>query len=156
MAQIPPSTTKKVMIMKTLVNKANPAIRITATEIEENEYQYTVNVGKLQPLIFLRPEWALVEEEPPQLQELEQAAGDYIVQLNEEDLEGGFNAAFNAFKAGAEWMKEQDELTWQDVKAIVNIADMLIVSNEPSKFPTEQRFYEEVLNVFNEQKNKEI
>ena len=40
-------------------------------------------------------------------QTLEQAAGDYIVQLNREDLEGGFNAAFNAFKAGAEWRLEQ-------------------------------------------------
>ena len=49
--------------MKTLINKANPQIRITAPEIEENEYQYTVNVGKLQPLIFLLPEWTLVEEE---------------------------------------------------------------------------------------------
>ena len=54
--------------MKILINKANPAIRITAPEIEENEYQYTVNVGKLQPLIFLLPEWTLVEEEPVDLE----------------------------------------------------------------------------------------
>ena len=64
--------------------------------------------------------------------------------------------ARNAFKAGAEWQKEQNELTWQDVKEIVNIADMLIVSNEPSKFPSEQRFYEGVLNEFNNLKNKDL
>lgn len=49
-----------------------------------------------------------------------------------------------------------NELTWQDVKQIVNIANMLIVSNEPSKFPTEKRFYEEVLKEYNNLKNKEI
>ena len=47
-----------------------------------------------------------------------------------------------------ESLEEQNELTWQDVKQIMSIADMLIVSNEPSKFPTEQRFYEEVLKEF--------
>ena len=66
-----------------------------------------------------------------------------------------FNGCVEGFKAGAEWMKKQDELTWQDVKQIVNIADMLIVSNEPSKFPNGRRFYEEVAYEYNRLKRIE-
>lgn len=118
--------------------------------------------------------------------ELEQAAGDYIVQLNEEDLEGGFNAAFNAFKAGAEWQKKQDEeelkseeklnhplylegfdtgrevqkvfneLTWQDIKRIVNIADKMLDRElvKGANPITERLYYEQVLEKYKEQKNK--
>ena len=53
-----------------------------------------------------------------------------------------------------------NELTWQDVKQIVNIADMLLVDdihiNGRGKFPEEQRYYEEVLKEYNNLKNKEI
>ena len=51
-----------------------------------------------------------------------------------------------------------NELTWEDVKQIVNIADMLLVDdihiNGRGNFPDEQRFYEKVLKEFNEQKEK--
>lgn len=49
----------------------------------------------------------------------------------------------------------KSKLTWQDVKQIVNIADMLIIGNEPSKFPSEKRFYEEVADEYNRLKRIE-
>ena len=64
-----------------------------------------------------------------------------------------------AFIKGAEWQKKQDELTWQDVKQIV-IADLLLVDDihitGRGQFPDEQRYYEEVLKIYKEQKNKEL
>lgn len=59
------------------------------------------------------------------------------------------------FKDGALWQNNQNELTWEDVKQIMSIADMLIVSNEPSKSPSEQRFYEEVADEYNRLKRIE-
>lgn len=100
--------------MKTLVNKHNPQIRITAPEIEENQYQYTVNVGKLQPLIFLLPEWTLIEEESEE--DLEKAAEEYADKHGFRVPYDGSNnfyddvdvkASLDGFKAGAKWMAEQ-------------------------------------------------
>lgn len=59
--------------MKVLVNKANPAIRITAPEIIEEEEYYTWDGEKA----FLKENWILVEEEP---KDLEKAAEDYVMQ----------------------------------------------------------------------------
>lgn len=46
--------------MKTLVNKNNPALRITAPEIIEEEEYYTLDGEN----VFLKDNWTLVEEEP--------------------------------------------------------------------------------------------
>lgn len=124
--------------MKTLVNKNNPAIRIIAPEeaVKERPSCWAIwpeGYKGCRSLLLDKDEWTLVEEEPKHTEvwvegrtifeqdakkpevELEQAAGDYIVQLNGEDLEGGFNAAFNAFKAGAEWQKQRDK-EWVEAK----------------------------------------
>ena len=59
----------------------------------------------------------------------------------------------DAFKAGAEWQKKQDELTWENIRQIVKIADMLLVDGDNSKkFPEEQRYYEEILKLYKEEK----
>lgn len=51
------------------------------------------------------------------------------------------------------------KLTWQDVKTIVNIADMLLIDdihiNGRGNFPEEQRFYEEVADEYNRLKRIE-
>ena len=85
---------------------------------------------------------------------LEQAATKWSM-----DNQEGFcthSMKIAAFKAGAKWQKKQDELTWEDISKIIQIADMLFITNEDSVFPTRQSFCEEVLKKFNEQKNKEI
>lgn len=54
--------------MKTLVNKNNPQIRITAPEIEEitslGYTNYEIAREGMFPLLFNPKEWTLVEEEP--------------------------------------------------------------------------------------------
>ena len=45
--------------MKTLVNKNNPGLRITAPEIIEEEEYYTLDGEN----VFLKENWTLVEEE---------------------------------------------------------------------------------------------
>lgn len=44
----------------------------------------------------------------------------------------------------------KEELTWQDIKRIVNIADYYIKFVEPTT--TEQEYYEQVLKAFEEGK----
>lgn len=53
--------------MKTLVNKNNQAIRITAPEIEEylNNYFISCNDTAGRSLILQKSDWTLVEEEQP-------------------------------------------------------------------------------------------
>lgn len=48
--------------MKTLINKANPQIRITAPEIKEwsNKYYYIKDIK----WVIMQENWALIEEEP--------------------------------------------------------------------------------------------
>lgn len=49
----------------------------------------------------------------------------------------------------------KSKLTWQDVKQIVNIAENLEYTyGLDNRWETEQKFYEEVLKEFNEQKEK--
>lgn len=53
---------------------------------------------------------------------------------------------------------EKNELTWQDVKAIIAIEGDIYTegSNDPSKvvetYDTEEKFYSEILRRFNEMK----
>ena len=100
--------------------------------------------------------------------ELEQAAVEYQLKTRgRPNVIGGDDVlseeeymVFNSnrdFKAGAEWQKKQDELTWQGVKAIVSIAENLEYTHGlDNRWKTEQKFYEEVLKEFNNLKNKEI
>ena len=53
----------------------------------------------------------------------------------------------------------QEELTWEDVKAIVNIADQLLDNAEMRMAVanhSEKEYYEEVLRRFNEAKKNGI
>lgn len=49
-----------------------------------------------------------------------------------------------------------EELTWEDVKAIVNIADSMLTHTawDEIDYPDEKKYYEEVLRRFNELKEK--
>ncbi len=202
--------------MKTLINKNNPHLRITAPEIKVNIDTQTFYIGEE---MFDMEDWTLVVEEPKkqtskylkepdydnydkqvvkkmseelakiitdqivepldlekaadkmeskhtevwvegrtifeqdakkQEVDLEQAAIDYAFQRVDGDI-SRFDLQ-KAFKAGAEWQKKQDELTWEDIRRIVHIADMLLVDDKPlSNFPTEPKYYEEVLRLYNEQ-----
>lgn len=54
----------------------------------------------------------------------------------------------NAFKKGAEWQKERDELTWKDLQKLDIIANELWQDGKYDKNDA-QEFYTEVLNEFN-------
>ena len=99
--------------MKTLVNKNNPAFRIIAPEIIEEEEYYTLD-GEI---VYLKEYWTLVEEEPV---DLEKAAEELI----EERAKLNPNTPWDiddmrwAITAGAKWMAEQGvsyetELIWE-------------------------------------------
>lgn len=109
--------------MKTLVNKNNPGLRITAPEIIEEEEYYTLDGEN----VFLKDNWTLVEEEPAEgikgnLEEipsnvgLEKAAEEYADKHGFRVPYDGSNnfyddvdvkASLEGFKAGAKWMTEQ-------------------------------------------------
>ena len=105
--------------MKTLVNKHNPAIRITAPEIGKVqdsplfESYYTIKEGDGVEVCLSEPYWTLVEEEP---MDLEKAAEDYADKHGFRVPYDGSNnfyddvdvkASLDGFKAGAKWMEEQ-------------------------------------------------
>ena len=123
-------------------------------------------------------------EEIPSNVDLDKAAEEYALSLSKSSM-GGKEYCKQDFKAGAEWQKKQDEdgkallyvndhaykkgfkdgkieamlnneLIWQDVKQIVNIADKEIegLYRHFDKFPTEQSYYKEILKKYKEQKNK--
>lgn len=48
----------------------------------------------------------------------------------------------------------KEKLTWEDVKAIVTIADSMLTHTawDAIDWPDEQKYYEEVLRRFNEQR----
>ena len=50
----------------------------------------------------------------------------------------------------------REKLTWEDVKAIVTIADSMLTHTawDAIDWPDEQKYYEEVLRRFNEQRKK--
>lgn len=50
----------------------------------------------------------------------------------------------------------KEKLTWEDVKAIVTIADSMLTHTawDAIDWPDEQKYYEEVLRRFNEQRKK--
>lgn len=52
------------------------------------------------------------------------------------------------------YLKEKP--TWQDMKAIVNIADSMLTHTawDEIDYPDEQKYYEEVLDRFNKQRNE--
>ena len=62
------------------------------------------------------------------------------------------------FIEGYEQAEKDLELTWQDIKRIVNIADDMIdldVRDElPERCKTEQGYYEEILKRYKEKKEK--
>ncbi len=83
---------------------------------------------------------------------LEQAAEDKS--LEEEARSWGGSCAVDAFKGGVEWQKKQDELTWEDIKRIIQIADSMLTGTawDAVDYPVEQKYYEEVLKQYKEEK----
>ena len=56
-------------------------------------------------------------------------------------------------------MIPKPELTWEDMKAIVNIADSMLTNTawDEIDYPDERKYYDEVLRRFNEYKDgKEV
>ena len=97
--------------MKTLINKNNPQIIISAPEIERRKamfYQDEHYCLIIKGLPWLdADDWTLVEEDSQLPANLDEAAKDA-----QEDLYSGFYsghiAAYQeAFKRGAKWMAEQ-------------------------------------------------
>lgn len=138
--------------MKTLINKNNPAIRITAPEIEFAhtkliDYWRAREVG-----CYAASAWELKEEETIVETinvDLEKATEEYIEKRaslapNEswdiEDMRA-------AVRFGAEWQKKQDELTWEDIRNIYILIDRIDRKKYP---PITVGFYEEILRQFNE------
>lgn len=84
--------------------------------------------------------------------ELEQAAIDCF------GKSGSMCSARIGFVEGAEWQKKQDELTWEDIKRIVKIADLMLTGTawdaiwDAMEYPNEQKYYEEVLRRYKEEK----
>ena len=52
--------------------------------------------------------------------------------------------------------QEQDELTWKDIKQIIQIADGMLTNTawDAIDYPDEQKYYEQVLKQYKKQKNK--
>lgn len=65
----------------------------------------------------------------------------------------------NIFLQGYQLAEKDHELTWEDIKRIVNIADDMIDLDVRDELPecckTEQGYYEEILKKYNERKNHE-
>lgn len=138
--------------MKTLVYKNNPQLRITAPEIIEEEEYYTLD-GET---VFLKEYWTLVEEEPVDLEQAaKKIAYDVCKDLPKgEEKDGIVYYSILAAKAGAEWQKKQDELTWEDIKRIIQIADSMLTGTawDAVDYPDEQKYYEQVLEKYKEEK----
>lgn len=66
----------------------------------------------------------------------------------------GVNSAYGiGFLEGAEWARRQmKDLTWQDIKRIVKIADDLLENNPRPR--SEEEYYTRVLEEFNLQNTK--
>lgn len=100
--------------MKTLINKTNPRIRISAPEIKVNIDTQTFYIGAE---MFDMEDWALVTtgelsieglpwpDEEPEM-DLEKAAEEYALSLSKSSM-GGKEYCKQDFKAGAEWDREQ-------------------------------------------------
>ena len=93
--------------MKTLINKANPQIRIIAPEIESSYGKFYTLPDKDFHHLFKMETWTLVEEEPEV--ELEQAAEEYALSLSIGQMTGK-EYCKQDFKAGAEWQKQKPVL----------------------------------------------
>ena len=63
---------------------------------------------------------------------------------------------YTCFVDGYRQAEKNLALTWEDVKAIVTIADSMLTHTawDAIDWPDEQKYYEEVLRRFNEQKKK--
>lgn len=111
------------------------------------------------------------EQEQPS-SNLDEAAEDFVWEVMENDENGiselsrklrpsskindFYDALEEFFKAGAEWQKKQDELTWEDLQKLDIIANELWQDGKYDKNDA-QEFYTEVLKRFKEykeQKNK--
>lgn len=59
------------------------------------------------------------------------------------------------YSEGYEQAEQDLALTWEDIKAIVTIADSMITHTawDAIDWPDEQKYYEEVLRRFNEQRH---
>ena len=71
----------------------------------------------------------------------EQAAIDYF------GKSGSMCSARIGFVEGAEWQKERDRLTWEDIRNIYILIDRIDRKKYP---PITVGFYEEILRQFNE------
>ena len=63
----------------------------------------------------------------------------------------------NAFIGGANWREKDLKLTWQDIRWIVQIADLMLNSLDYEQIQKmgEEGYYTEILRRFNEQDLKE-
>lgn len=61
-----------------------------------------------------------------------------------------------AFVAGYKEAEKDLALTWEDINAIVTIADSMLTGTawDAIEWPDQQKYYEEVLKRFNEQRKK--
>ena len=71
--------------MKTLINKQNPAIRITAPEIESYREFYTLS-DKDFHYLFKMEDWVLVEEEPEKIREIRACIGYALANIPNEKI----------------------------------------------------------------------
>lgn len=71
------------------------------------------------------------------------------------DIVDSFNVN-PAYVAGYKEAEKDLALTWEDVKAIVTTADSMLTHTawDVIDWPDEQKYYEEVLHRFNEQRKK--
>ena len=67
-----------------------------------------------------------------------------------------FDDERKAYAKGYEQAEKDLALTWEDIKAIVTIADSMLTGTawDAIEWPDQQKYYEEVLRHFNEQREK--
>lgn len=151
--------------MATLVNKTNPAIRMTAPEIEvhEEEEMYFIPVGNYCIPMCI-DDWELVKEEPEA--DLEKEAEEYADKHGFRVPYDGSNnfyddvdvkASLEGFKEGAKWMAEQikedgkpQKLTWEDVQKLWIISNQVFndVAKQKNYFGSSEDICNEVLRIF--------
>lgn len=96
--------------MKTLINKTNPQLRITAPEIIEEDLYYTLD-GEV---CYLKNNWTLVEEEqkPTEWSDEDEAMRDNILRelscfagTVECDSNPSLSASYPIFQREIDWLK---------------------------------------------------
>ena len=86
------------------------------------------------------------------------STGDIPIKFNGKDIECVIELIENGkgYYINIKQLTKELALTWGDVKAIVTIADSMLTHTawDEIEWPDEQKYYEEVLRRFNEQRKK--